>query len=81
MIASFALLWAWILARNAAKMQRVPLWPGWTIVQIAALLILVLIFARRMMRVRVAMRALDPRDRRDKTPQFPEQNQNGHSHK
>ncbi|HEX8234620.1 MAG TPA: hypothetical protein VF600_01570 [Abditibacteriaceae bacterium] len=56
MAASFALLWAWFLARQSATRTGTDLWPGWTALQFLALAALVLVLVRRMIRVRDAMR-------------------------
>ena len=57
MAVSFALLWAWFLARQSVSSTRnQTLWPGWTALQILALLALVFITVRRMKRLREALR-------------------------
>lgn len=56
MAASFAMLWAWFLARQSASRTETDLWPGWTALQLIALAALVLVLVRRMIRVRDAMR-------------------------
>src|SRR4051812_17836675 len=65
MIISFGLLWAYLLARQAAMQAaaksgaaspRVELSPLWTIAQFAAIAILVAVLIRRMRRASNAMR-------------------------
>jgi hypothetical protein len=65
MIGAFALLWAFLLARNAslqvaaqsgAAAPRPQLSPLWTIAQYAAIAVLVLVLVRRVKRTRDAMR-------------------------
>lgn len=67
MIGSFALLWAWFIARQMAikaaaaqgiAARQVSISPLWTIAQIVALALLVVIFVRRMRRTRKAMQEL-----------------------
>lgn len=52
MAASFASLWAWFLAHQAAKTTGAKMWPGWLVVQIVAIIALVAILVRRMVRLR-----------------------------
>jgi type VI protein secretion system component VasK len=59
MIGSFALLWVWFLARQAAAHNGGSLWPGWAVLQIVALIALAVITVRRMGRVRRALRGED----------------------
>ncbi len=57
MALSFVLLWAWFLARQAAlRAPSTTMWPGWTALQIAAVVVLVIVMVRRMSRVRRALR-------------------------
>lgn len=57
MALSFVLLWAWFLARQATlQTPGAKLWPGWTALQIAAVIVLVVVLVRRMARVRRALR-------------------------
>jgi hypothetical protein len=65
---SFAMLWAWFLARQSASRSGIDLWPGWTALQLIALAALVLVLIRRMIRVRDAMRESTKLPNR---PQFP----------
>ena len=57
MALSFVLLWAWFLARQAAlRAPTTTMWPGWTALQILAIVALVIVMVRRMARVRRALR-------------------------
>ncbi len=57
MAGSFVLLWAWFLARQAAlRAPTTTMWPGWTALQILAIVALVIVMVRRMARVRRALR-------------------------
>jgi hypothetical protein len=68
MAASFAMLWAWFLARQSASRTGTDLWPGWTALQLIALAALVVVLVRRMIRVRNAMRE---NSKLPNHPQFP----------
>jgi hypothetical protein len=59
MVGSFVLLWVWFLARQAALRNGGAIWPGWTVLQIAALVALVVVTVRRVGRVRRALRGED----------------------
>ncbi len=57
MAGSFVLLWAWFIARQMAlRTPGTKMWPGWTVLQIAAVVVLVIVMVRRMARVRRALR-------------------------
>ena len=67
MIGAFALVWAWFFARQSAikaaaaqgiGAAQVSISPLWTLAQIAAVAVLILIFVRRMRRARAAMQEL-----------------------
>jgi hypothetical protein len=70
MAGSFVMLWAWMLARMAAAQKAAQsrvadpssvyyLSPLWTVVQIAAIAILLVIFVRRLKRARQAMQEMN----------------------
>lgn len=57
MAGSFVLLWAWFLARQVSlRAPGTKMWPGWTVLQVAAVVVLVVVLVRRMARVRRALR-------------------------
>jgi hypothetical protein len=68
MFASFAMLWAWFLAKQSAARSGTDLWPGWIGLQVLALALLVFITVRRIIRVRDALRE---NTKLPNQPQFP----------
>ncbi len=72
MAVSFASLWAWFLARQAAKASGLKMWPGWPLIQIVAIALLVAILVRRMIRLRRVI------EETRKLPNQPPWMQNGH---
>lgn len=66
MVVSFGLLWAYLLARQAALQAaahsgvanpKVQMSPLWTVAQVAAIVVLLFVLVRRMRRATTAMRA------------------------
>ncbi len=72
MAASFASLWAWFLAHQASKTTGAKMWPGWLLIQIAAIALLLAILVRRMIRLRRVI------EETRKLPNQPPWMQNGH---
>ena len=80
MVASFVMLWAWLIARQSARTSGGQLWPGWTVLQVMALIALVVITVRRLARVRRSLRGEDnDNDNHPRPSQFPPLN--GHANK
>lgn len=53
MIASGLLIWAWFIARERARITpNATLWEGWNYLQYVAVAVLLIIFVRRMMRIK-----------------------------
>ena len=53
MIASGILIWAWFIARERARITpNATLWPGWNYLQYVAVAVLLIIFVRRMIRIK-----------------------------
>ena len=62
LFASFVLLWVWFLASQNARAAQEPLSPIWQVVLGAALLVLVVVTARRISRVKRAFSGEDEED-------------------
>lgn len=66
MIASGLLIWAWFIARERARVTpNATRWEGWNYLQYAAVALLLVIFVRRMMRIK---RSFD--EKRNNPPRF-----------
>ena len=66
MIASGLLIWAWFISRERARVTpNATLWGGWNYLQYAAVALLLVIFVRRMIRIK---RSFD--EQRNNPPRF-----------
>lgn len=66
MIASGLLIWAWFISRERARVTpNAQLWEGWNYLQYAAVALLLVIFVRRMIRIKRSFE-----DQKNQPPRF-----------